>query len=291
MDGQAARKGRDGMKTGKLVLTIAVSVAFLVLSAVLSQGIVMSLLAMAGVPAWLYHIVGGLLYAVSAYLMVRLFGTKFLKTEMEAFLIPKCRIQIRWVVAAVLLPVLVSAVYLFLPGHFASDPLDAGTKAAFVPRGVFLAGLGAGFVEELLFRGLLMNAVIKKFGMAVGICAPSVLFASLHIIGMNFSLLSCVQVMIAGTMAGVMFSLIALEGGSIWNSAVVHALWNMIMIGGGMTIGTEPNGYAICSYVLDTRSFLLTGGEFGIESSVVSIIGYLVVSMAAVSALRRKKVE
>lgn len=207
---------------------------------------------------------------------------------MELFCIPKCRIRLKWAVAAVLLPVLVSAVYLLLPGSFVENTLDTGTKFACVTRGIFIAGLGAGVVEELLFRGLLMNAVIKKWGRAAGILAPSVLFASLHIIDMDFSLLSCLQVMAAGTMVGVMFSLIALEGQSVWNSAVVHGVWNMIIIGGGMTIGTEVNEYSVSSYVLETRNFLLTGGEFGIESSVVAILGYIAVSLMAVGMMRRK---
>lgn len=277
------------MKTGKMILTIVVSVVFLLLASILSQELVMGLLALAGVPAWLYHIVGGLLYAASAYIMVWLFCTKYLKEDMKIFCIPRFRIKVKWAATAVLLPVLVSVVYLLLPGNFERDPLDTGTKLAFVTRGVFLAGVGAGVVEEMLFRGLLMNVVIKKCGRAVGIFAPSVLFASLHIIGMNFRLLSCMQVMVAGTMVGVMFSLIALEGQSIWNSAIVHAVWNMIIIGGGLVIGTEVNEYSICSYVLETRSFLLTGGEFGIESSVVSIIGYVVVTLMALWMIRRGK--
>lgn len=277
------------MKTEKMILTIVVSVAFLLLASILSQEFVMGLLARAGVPAWLYHIVGGLLYAASAYIMVWLFCTKYLKEDMKIFCIPECRIKAKWTAVAILLPVFVSVVYLFLPGSIEKNLLDTGTKLAFVTRGIFLAGLGAGVVEEMLFRGLLMNVVIKKCGRAVGIFAPSVLFASLHIIGMNFSLLSCVQVMVAGTMVGIMFSLIALEGQSIWNSAIVHAVWNMIIIGGGLVIGTELDEYSICSYVLETRSFLLTGGEFGIESSVVSIIGYLVVSLIALWMIRRGK--
>ncbi|MDE7428139.1 MAG: CPBP family intramembrane metalloprotease, partial [Lachnospiraceae bacterium] len=228
-------------------------------------------------------------YAASSYIMVCLLCTKSLKEDMKIFCVPECRIKAKWAVTAVLLPVLVSVVYLLLPGSIVVNALDTGTKLAFVTRGIFLAGLGAGVVEEMLFRGLLMNVVIKKCGRAVGIFAPSVLFASLHIIGMNFSLLSCVQVMVAGTMVGIMFSLIALEGQSIWNSAIVHAVWNMIIIGGGLVIGTELDEYSICSYVLETRSFLLTGGEFGIESSVVSIIGYLVVSMMALWMIRRGK--
>lgn len=275
------------MKTGKMILTIIASVGFLFFVSVVQQ-LVMMLCSMVGIPAWLYHIVGGVSYAVLAYILVRLYCTKYLGEEMSDFCIPKCRIQIKWAVAAVLLPVFVSAVYLLLPGSYESNPLDAGTKAAFVTRGIFLAGLGAGVAEELLFRGLLMNAVIKKWGRAVGILAPSALFASLHIIGMNFSLASCIQVMVAGTMVGVMFSFIALEGRSVWNSAIVHGVWNMIIIGGGLTIGTEINEYSVSSYVLETRAFLLTGGEFGIESSVVAIIGYIVVSQAAVWMIRRK---
>lgn len=278
-------KTENEMKTGKMILTIIVSVGFLLLASV-AQELVMMLLSTAGIPAWLYHIVGGFLYAALAYLLVRLYCTKYLGKKMLDFCIPKCRIQIKW---AVLLPVLVSAVYLLFPGNYESNPLDAGVKAAFVTRGIFLAGLGAGVVEELLFRGLLMNAVIKKWGRLAGILAPSVLFASLHIIGMNFSLFSCVQVMVAGTMVGVMLSLIALEGRSVWNSAIVHGVWNMIIIGGGLTIGTEINEYSVCSYVLETRAFLLTGGEFGIESSVVAIIGYIAVSLAAVWMIRREQ--
>lgn len=275
------------MKTGKMILTIIASVGFLLFVSVVQQ-LVMMLCSMVGIPAWLYHIVGGVSYAVLAYILVRLYCTKYLGEEMSDFCIPKCRIQIKWAVAAVLLPVFVSAVYLLLPGSYESNPLDAGTKAAFVTRGIFLAGLGAGVAEELLFRGLLMNVVIKKWGRAVGILAPSALFASLHIIRMNFSLASCIQVMVAGTMVGVMFSFIALEGRSVWNSAIVHGVWNMIIIGGGLTIGTEINEYSVSSYVLETRAFLLTGGEFGIESSVVAIIGYIVVSQAAVWMIRRK---
>lgn len=275
------------MKTGKMILTIIASVGFLLFASV-GQQLVMMLFSMAGIPAWLYHIVGGVSYAVLAYILVRLYCTKYLGEEMSDFCIPKCRIQIKWAVAAVLLPVFVSAVYLLLPGSYESNPLDAGTKLAFVTRGIFLAGLGAGVTEELLFRGLLMNAVIKKWGRTVGILVPSALFASLHIIGMNFSLASCIQVMVAGTMVGVMFSFIALEGRSVWNSAIVHGVWNMIIIGGGLTIGTEINEYSVSSYVLETRAFLLTGGEFGIESSVVAIIGYIVVSLAAVWMIRRQ---
>ena len=56
---------------------------------------------------------------------------------------------------------------------------------------------------------------------------------TLHWIG------SCLLVIIAGTMVGVMFSMIVIESGSVWNSGIVHAIWNVVIIGGGLAIGEK----------------------------------------------------
>lgn len=96
---------------------------------------------------------------------------------------------------------------------------------------------------------------------------------------MDFSLFSCLQVIIAGTFVGIMFSLIALERHSIWNSAIVHAIWNVVILGGFLSIGTKIDEYSAYTYVLKTNSFALTGGEFGIEASVIAMLGYVVVTL------------
>jgi hypothetical protein len=83
---------------------------------------------------------------------------------------------------------------------------------------------------------------------------------------------------IAGTMVGVMFSMIAIESGSVWNSGIVHAIWNIVIIGGGLAIGEKMDPYSVMTYVLDSKVFAITGGEFGIESSVISLIGYIIVA-------------
>lgn len=44
---------------------------------------------------------------------------------------------------------------------------------------------------------------------------------------------------------GVLFSLVAYESGTVWCSAAMHAVWNMVMIGGVLHIGPEPDGYAL----------------------------------------------
>ncbi len=53
-------------------------------------------------------------------------------------------------------------------------------------------------------------------------------------------------------MVGIMFSLIMLESGSIWNSGIV---WNVVIIGGGLAIGEKADKYSVMTYVLKTKFF------------------------------------
>ena len=111
----------------------------------------------------------------------------------------------------------------------------------------------------------------------MAVIVPSVLFGMVHILGMDFSIGSCLQVLVAGTMAGIMFSMIAIESGSVWNSGIVHAIWNI----GGLAIGQKADQFSVMTYVLDAKSFVVTGGEFGIEASVISLMGYIIVTGVA----------
>ena len=144
--------------------------------------------------------------------------------------------------------------------------------------GVAFTGIAAGFVEEMVFRGVILNALKKRWNMKVAVIVPSMLFGIVHVLGQDFSIGSCLLVIIAGTMVGVMFSMIAIESGSVWNSGIVHAIWNIVIIGGGLAIGEKMDPYSVMTYVLDSKVFAITGGEFGIESSVISLIGYIIVA-------------
>ena len=144
--------------------------------------------------------------------------------------------------------------------------------------GVAFTGIAAGFVEEMVFRGVILNALKKRWNMKVAVIVPSMLFGIVHVLGQDFSIGSCLLVIIAGTMVGVMFSMIAIESGSVWNSGIVHAIWNIVIIGGGLAIGEKMDPYSVMTYVLDSKAFAITGGEFGIESSVISLIGYIIVA-------------
>ena len=250
-----------------------------------------SVLVLIKIPEAICNVVAGVLYIVFAYCFIRLLCEKYIKEEMSNFNIPKFKIDVKWFVVAIALPILVSAFYLiFVDGGFERNEITLASKLNLLSAGVFFTGFGAGIVEEMVFRGVMMSAIEKRYNKRIAIIIPSLLFGIVHIIGMDFDFLSCVLVVAAGTMVGIMFSLIASETKSIWNSAVVHAFWNIVILGGFIWIGTEFDEYSLCSYVLESKSFVLTGGEFGIESSLVAVIGYCLVCVLACLPRERKKI-
>lgn len=55
--------------------------------------------------------------------------------------------------------------------------------------------------------------------------------------------------------------------------------------------GEENNvaKYSIMTYVLNSKDFAITGGEFGIESSVISLFGYIIVAGIAFFMIKSRK--
>jgi len=122
-----------------------------------------------------------------------------------------------------------------LPGKFAASGMNKGQMFATLSSGIVFTGIAAGFVEEMVFRGVIMSLIKER-----------------------------------------------------WNSGIVHPLWNIVVIGGGLTIGEKADEHSVITYILDSKSFALTGGEFGIESSVVALMGYLAVTLIAFAMIKKK---
>lgn len=275
------------IKTSRVILGIGGGLGIVLLAQLLSQ-LAAGVLLVVQIPVFLCNIAAAILYIAFGFWMLRAFCRRVLRCGLGDCFIPCVCIRMKWLAVALLLPVSVTVLYLLLPGQMVDSGMDTRQVLETVSAGVFFTGLGAGIVEEMVFRGLIMSLILRRWGKTAAIFIPSVLFGLVHIIGMDFSFLSALQVVLAGTAVGVMFSLIALERCSVWNSAMVHALWNMVIIGGILSIGVEASPYSIYSYVLETGNFAVTGGQFGIESSVIAIAGYGVVSVLAYMGMRKR---
>lgn len=75
----------------------------------------------------------------------------------------------------------------------------------------------------------------------------------------------------------------------MWNSGIVHAVWNIVIIGGGLAVSENVDTYSVMTYVLNTKAFAITGGEFGIEASVISLAGYIIVAEIALIMIKSGK--
>lgn len=270
----------------KAITGSALAISVLVIAQLVSQ-ILASTFMTIGFPAWICNILAGVLYAGTVYGIFMLWLERKEELALSNFGMPKFHIEGRWLFKGLLLPAVVVAVYLLMvPGEYVISRMGEEEALQRFSAGIFYTGIAAGFVEEMVFRGLILHLVEKAWSRRTAIFVPSVLFGFVHILGNDYSLGSSFLVVLAGTMAGVMFSLIALESGSVWNSGIVHCLWNIVILGGFLSIGKAADGTSFVSYILHTSSFALTGGDFGIESSVIALLGYMI---AAGSAIRRRK--
>ena len=277
------------MSTKKAIGASISAIVILIIAQVMAQ-VIASVFVLIKIPSGICNIIAGVLYVGLAYLILKMFISKIMKFSVSDFGIPEFKVKMKWVLTAILLPFIIKGSYLFLfSGEYISSDMNGNQIFNTLTAGIAFTGIAAGFVEEMVFRGVILNALKKRWNIKVAVLVPSVLFGVVHVLGMDFSIGSCVLVIIAGTMAGVMFSMIAIESGSVWNSGIVHAVWNIVMIGGGLAIGEKADEYSVMTYVLDSKSFAITGGEFGIESSVISLIGYIIVAGIAFVMIKSGK--
>jgi hypothetical protein len=136
-----------------------------------------------------------------------------------------------------------------------------------------------------------MRVLEIRWGKVIAVIVPSIVFALMHIgNAANMGAVDTILLIIAGTAVGSMFSLIAMQSGSIWASALVHGAWNMILGGKILSIATQPEP-SIFTYQLTSNANLLTGGAFGIEAALPAIAAYGSVILLALYLLRKKGKE
>lgn len=233
-------------------------------------------------------IIFGVLYIFIVFNLMKFSCSKILHISMEECYVGKPRLFARWIVSAILLPTGVILSFLLVNGNLIINQMPIHNIIIKIVYSVFTVGLSIGIVEEMIFRGLIMKITELRWGKKIAILIPSILFGLLHIIGLEFNFINVLLLFVAGTSVGIMFSLIVYECGSIWSSALVHGLWNAIMIGDIINVGIEYNNNSIIYYELTSKSLIVTGGEFGIESSLIAVIGYIIVIIFSLYLIRKK---
>lgn len=238
---------------------------------------------------WIQNIIFGILYVGLACLLTKVASVKIFKKELKDLYIPKIKIKPVWILVSFLLPISVSITFLLIGGDLTKNNLNIMQTRSIITNAIFSAGFGAGIVEEIVFRGMIMKSFEESFGKKVAIIVPSFIFSLFHISGQDLDFISIILVILSITSIAILLSLVVYESKSVWNSVIIHIIWNIIIIGEIFNISGIHNKYVIFSFVINSKNILITGGDFGIESSIISILLSILFSVFTYTLIKRRK--
>lgn len=137
--------------------------------------------------------------------------------------------------------------------------------------------------EELLFRGVLFLAVEKWFGSWAALVVSSLVFGLTHLINPQSTIEGALFIAVE---AGILLAAAFMLTRRLWLSIGFHMAWNYTQsaIFSGIVSGNDAAPGLIRSTVKGPD--LLTGGSFGVESSVLALVlctstGIVMLVMAA----------
>jgi len=209
----------------------------------------------------------GLLYLYTKFILKNLLTFETLRFKNTNIL--------KWGLIGILLPSLVIFIF-YISGNFKIIDTNFNINKEII-YAALLKSLGmsiaAGIIEEVVFRGYMVNLLQKKYTFWVAAIVPSLLFTLLHIGGAD-SFINVLQLLIAGMLVSIMFLFIYKSTGSIWNASIVHFLWNFVILNELISYGKTKYGIDKLVEFDIGQNELFNGGGFGIETSIPAIIVY-----------------
>lgn len=126
------------------------------------------------------------------------------------------------------------------------------------------------FIEELIFRGYLLNNLMQSMNKWVALGVTAVLFAAFHSANPDVSILSIVNILVAGIFLGLNY----IYTKNLWFSIFFHFSWNFFQ---GPILGYDVSGLKLTTILsqISTGPDLWTGGAFGFEGSLLCPILFI----------------
>jgi len=163
----------------------------------------------------------------------------------------------------------------------------SSANAGYVLKSSIGAALGAAIVEELIFRGLMFQAIDKLGGKLLAFTVTSLFFGVAHLGNAGATLWSAFAISLE---AGVLLGAAFLWRRNLWFAMGLHFAWNAVE---GL-LGIPVSGHTAAGLftVEMNGATLLTGGNFGLEGSIVPVVLSLLISIPMlIGAARNRRVE
>jgi CAAX protease family protein len=139
---------------------------------------------------------------------------------------------------------------------------------------VLAVAVGAAVTEELLFRGLALQAVERLGGSRIALAVTALFFGVSHLANEGANLWSAIALTVE---AGVLLGAAFLWRRNLWFVIGLHFAWNS-MVG---ILGIPVSGHTSTGLftVEADGPMALTGGRFGLEASVIPVVVGLVIAI------------
>ncbi|TWI64267.1 hypothetical protein IP91_03035 [Pseudoduganella lurida] len=147
-----------------------------------------------------------------------------------------------------------------------------------LPEQVFVA-----FLEEILFRAIVFRLLEKSWGTAVALVVSTLLFALAHMPNESFTMLGA----LATAVAGAALSGAYLVTRRLWLPVGMHFAWNFLF---DAVFAVPVSGHAARGWIQVTSSgpAWLSGGAYGIEASVVTVLAWGIATVLLLTLTRRR---
>lgn len=138
------------------------------------------------------------------------------------------------------------------------------------------SAITASFFEEVLMRGIVLRLSETLFGTWFALGLSSLLFGLSHAQNPNATTLSSVAIALE---AGLLLGATYLTTRRLWLPIALHLSWNFTQ---GGIFGVSVSGHEASGVLKSepTGAVLLSGGEFGVEASVVTVVLLTGISLA-----------
>ncbi len=138
--------------------------------------------------------------------------------------------------------------------------------------------------EEVLTRGYLLDTLHKAYGKWVGVIVSTLVFAGLHIFNDHIGWIGMSNIFLSGVLMALFF----LRKKNLWAPIGIHFAWNYAQ---GPVFGFAVSGLGVKS-LLEVDHFgrsMLTGGEFGLEGSLIALVVLAITILVVAVRFNRKE--
>ena len=145
--------------------------------------------------------------------------------------------------------------------------------------------VGVSVFEEVIFRGYMLKNLLESFNPYAALFISSIFFSLIHGSNPNVTTLGLCNIFLAGFFLGASYIFTK----NLWFPIALHFSWNFFQSMFGFKV-SGMDSYSIIEFTIPENN-MLNGGEFGFESSLLSIIILIIGTFIIWNYFKKNNIE